>query len=160
MKSFRRVYRILFASIFVGALCAVSGCIVIPTPDKASGTSTRANIAPDVIETLNQPGVTRADVLLRLANPTSCVNGELYYLYRWKTSDAWGGVCPYGCIIGGELTGTARFLVFEFDEEDLVTSAQLFEAATFNEAREKMRSWMKLRMGENGNEAPCGSNNP
>lgn len=139
-------------------LAAAAGC-VIPTPGALDEGSARANIARDVVELLKPLQTTRADVVLRLGNPTERLAGDRFFIYDWATVDLIWAFCAGGECIGGPLARTAHFLGFEFDPENRVVEVRKFEADSVSEARQEMLGWIELRKSEGGSEAPRGRPN-
>lgn len=122
-------------------LAAAAGC-VIPTPGSLDEGSARANIARDVVEFLKPLQTTRADVVLRLGNPTERLAGDRFFIYDWATVDVIWAFCAEGGCIGGPLARTAHFLGFEFDPENRVVEVRKFEADTVGDARKQMLEWI------------------
>lgn len=150
-----RLTKLLVCSI---VLAATAGC-VIPTPGALDQGSPRANIAQNVTESLKPYDTTRADILLRLGNPTERIAGDRFFIYDWATVDLIWAFCAGGECIGGPLARTAHFLGFEFDPENRVVEVRKFAAETVEEARQEMLGWIESRKSEGGSEAPRGRPN-
>ncbi len=122
-------------------LAATAGC-VIPTPGALDDSSPRGKISQDMVKSLKPSHTTRADVLLRLGNPTERIAGDRFFLYNWVTLDLIWLFCAGGGCIGGPLATTTNSLGFEFDPEDRVVEVRKFEANPVGNARKQMLEWI------------------
>lgn len=131
-------------------LAVLSGCVV-PTPNALDVQSPRANISETQFVDFKPTSTRRADVLLRLGNPTDRIDDDRFFVYDWRTIDVIWLFCYQNCI-GGPIARTANLLVFEFDAANRLVEMRRIEAGDHGAASDRLQKWIESRGGTTGRE--------
>jgi len=137
-------------TMYVVALAAITGCIVIPVPTPGSvyEGSRRAVIAEDVIISLKPSDTTREDVLLRLGDPTERVEGDRFFIYQWTTGDITVVVLLPGGAAGSFDITTHHLLSLEFSPSNrLIRVGQFEDAFPGGDGWEPFLEWLESTEG-------------
>jgi len=132
-------------TMYLVALAAIAGCVIVPTPGTVYEGSRRAVIAEDVIVSLKPSDTTREDVLLRLGDPTERVEGDRFFIYQWTTGDILVVIFLPGAVVGGSIP-TNHLLSLEFSPSNrLIRVGQFEEALPGGDGWEPFLEWLAGR---------------
>jgi len=134
-------------TMYLVALAAIAGCVIVPTPGTVYEGSRRAVIAEDVIVSLKPSDTTREDVLLRLGDPTERVEGDRFFIYQWTTGDITVVIFLPGAVAGGPIP-TNHLLSLEFSPSNrLIRVGQFEEAFPGGDGWEPFLEWLESTEG-------------
>ena len=133
-------------TMYLVALAAIAGCVIVPTPGMLYEGSRRAVIAEDVIVSLKPSDTTREDVLLRLGDPTERVEGNRFFIYQWTTGDITVVVLLPGGAAGGIDKTKNHLLSLEFSPSNrLIRVGQFEDAFPGGDGWEPFLEWLAGR---------------
>ena len=102
--------------VFTGMV--LSGCVLIPTPSVVGH-----SVIPDkTVESLEPGKTTRADVLLKLGEPSERLENDRVFVYHWK-QEAGIGMIPTA--LGGTITND-HYLGLEFGADNRLKRVKEF----------------------------------
>lgn len=94
----------------------LSGCVIIPTPKHGFG-----QISEDAAESVRIGETTRMNVLLRFGEPTSRLDEDQLFVYKWKVTTAYVGMLGMLPIPDfGPMQDPHAFCI-HFDKDGIVT---------------------------------------
>ena len=130
----RAIARVIFATAVVGGL---PGCILLPMPEHGL-ISGKGGVAEETLAALRSDRATRADVLLRLGEPSERREDDRVFVYGWKVK--WG----YGFVYfaGGATVPKEKYAAIRFDDEAVVADVFLAEPRWLTSARSALEDWV------------------
>lgn len=119
----------------------LSGCIIIPTPSHGGV----GVITKETIESFEPGKTTRADVLLRLGEPSMWPGEERFFVYQWTRINGYWEILipPNG--VGGDIHHSC-YLGLEFMPDNRVKRVTVFDPwfnfFELDDQHPKLQKWM------------------
>ena len=124
--------------LMVTVVLLIGSCLYMPTPEHGDSQ------IPDEVMNFFVPGeTTRADVLLRFADPVQRLEEDRYFIYHWNTVI---GYLAFGAGYSGDVVPdkNPNYLVLEFTPDGLLYRWRHFEAGYLQgHPEKKILEWMK-----------------
>lgn len=150
MRSERRE-RWSFARGVAAAAClsALCGCLIVPTPEHglASG---KGAVEPDTLHQFHVGKSTRADVLLRLGEPSERRGNDRVFVYAWEVVRAWWFVGGAGGVGVAGAIPKQKYAAIRFDGAGVVDDVRFVDPSWLRSAATELDAWA-------GPEAPAPS---
>jgi outer membrane protein assembly factor BamE (lipoprotein component of BamABCDE complex) len=138
MPSDRRA-RATFRAAFVATLAATTGCLVVPTPEHGL-CSGKGAVEPEALDAFRVGRTTRADVLLRLGEPTDRRGNDRVFVYAWEVARGWW-------FVGGGYSGAAgpipkqKYAAIRFDDSGVVDGVLFVDPSWLENASRELDAW-------------------
>jgi outer membrane protein assembly factor BamE (lipoprotein component of BamABCDE complex) len=116
----------------------LSGCIIFPTPSHGG----ERVITKEAIESFEPGTTTRADVLLRLGDPTKRLEEDRFFVYQWKRTHWYWGIF-LGNGAGGRFQ-YSHYLGLEFTPDNRVKRVKEIDPWWFSPGDHypQIKEWM------------------
>ena len=132
MRIERRGLRaIALAAFGTAAVADLTGCIALPLPDHRL-LSGKGAVPEETIEAMRADHATRADVLLRLGEPSERRENDRVFVYGWQT--CWGYMLMFGA--GGVALRKEKYAAIRFDDQACVADVFLATPRVFHSFRD------------------------
>lgn len=99
-------------------------------------------VTDETLESLKPGQATRADVLLRLGDPSERIDEDRFFIYRWERTHGyvyWAIVipAPYTAVGASDVAAYKRshFLVMEFTTDNQLKRSEFIHSSLFEDAR-------------------------
>lgn len=119
---------------------ALSGCVIIPTPSHG-GVSV---ITKETIESFEPSKTTRADILLKLGDPSERLQEDQFFVYQWWQIHGYFLMCCYGPQLP---LGQDHYLGLEFTPDNRLKRMKLIDPWLFSTPRRGLDEWMAEKPG-------------
>jgi hypothetical protein len=113
------------AAIGPACLAVLTGCLILPLSDDAAPTSGKAVVRPSALEEFRAGESTRADVLLRLGEPTERRGNDRVFVYGWEVPRV--AIIVFAGPGFATSLGTKKCAAIRFDDRGIVSDAVLID---------------------------------
>jgi outer membrane protein assembly factor BamE (lipoprotein component of BamABCDE complex) len=140
MPSERRATRTLRRAVALSAcLAALCGCLIVPTPEHGL-ISGKGAVEPDTLGEFQVGHSTRADVLLRLGEPSQRRGNDRVFVYSWEVARGWWFVGAGYSGTGGPIP-KQKYAAIRFDDAGVADDVRFVDPSWFQRASKELDEW-------------------
>ena len=127
------------AAIAPACLAALTGCLVVPLPDDRGLVSGKGAVRPSTLEEFRAGETTRADVLLRLGEPTERRANDRVLVYGWEVARVIG-IVFFGPGLA-DAVGKQKYAAIRFDDRGIVDDVVFIDPSLMEHASRTLDEW-------------------
>jgi hypothetical protein len=117
---------------------AIHSCVILPIPTPAH--SGYGVVTDETLQSLKPGQATRADVILRLGDPSRRIDEDRFFIYQWRRTYGYLFMAivipaPYTAAGAGDITNweKAHFLVMEFTTDSRLKRSEFINPTQFGD---------------------------